>query len=138
MTEHNVGELLEAWRIWFGEIGDKVNEGLKNEFIGTVEVMRHFDKLSIRGGLLRVEEKIAAFSFGEALNEECVVIHTEKADTNLHGAYQMINQQFLENEWSNYKFVNREEDLGIEGLRKAKLSYNPICLVEKSEATLIN
>jgi len=138
VNSSNIDELMESWRVWFGAIGDMVNEGLKNEYIGTIEVLRHFDKLSIKGGILRAEGRIVAFSFGEALNSDTVVIHTEKADTTIHGAYQMINQQFLEHCWSGYKFVNREEDLGIEGLRKAKLSYNPVLLMEKNEAYLLS
>ena len=137
ITKENLDELLEMWKFWFGQNGDKVSEGLKNEYIGVVEVIRYFDSLSLKGGLLRIDGKIVAFSFGEELNSDTVVIHTEKADIEIHGAYQMINQQFLENEWSDYTYVNREEDLGIEGLRKAKNSYNPIYLVEKNEATLV-
>ncbi len=131
----NIIELIDRYKEWFGEISDTVSQGLKNEYIGIVEALKNFDSLSCKGGIIRVDGTIVAFSFGEAINDNMVVVHIEKADTSFHGAYQMINQQFIENEWSGYKYINREEDLGVEGLRRAKLSYQPCTLLEKYIAT---
>lgn len=136
LSLENQEELLEAWKLWFGRIADGANEGLKNEYIGIVETLKQFGKMSYKGGILRIKGKIVAFSLGERLNSDTVVVHIEKADTEYHGTYQAINQQFLANEWSHLKFVNREEDLGIEGLRRAKLSYQPCALVDKYNAIL--
>jgi hypothetical protein len=136
LSMENVDELLEAWKLWFGRIADEANEGLKNEYIGIVETLKHFGKMSYKGGILRVKGKIVAFTLGEQLNSDTVVVHIEKADTEYHGAYQAINQQFLVNEWSHLTYVNREEDLGIEGLRRAKLSYQPSHLIDKYNAIL--
>ncbi|MGP1449543.1 MAG: DUF2156 domain-containing protein [Wolinella sp.] len=138
LGHENVSELLEAWKLWFGRTVDEANDGLKNEYIGIVETLKHFNEMSYKGGILRVDGKIIAFTLGEQLNSDTVVIHIEKADTEYHGAYQAINQQFLAHEWSALKYVNREEDLGIEGLRRAKLSYQPCHLVDKYNATLIS
>jgi len=80
---------------------------------------------------LRVYGKVIAFTFGEALTDDTVVIHIEKADPDIDGAYQVINQQFLQHRWAHVTYVNREEDLGIEGLRQAKQSYHPVKMVEK-------
>jgi hypothetical protein len=63
-------------------------------------------------------------------------VHIEKAFSEVRGAYPLINQQFLEHEVADYKYVNREDDTGEEGLRKAKLSYKPVFMVEKGIATL--
>ena len=71
---------------------------------------------------------------GEQINEDTALIHLEKADTNFTGAYPAVNQLFIENYFSHTKFINREEDMGIEGLRKAKLSYRPAYLLEKFTA----
>ena len=60
-----------------------------------------------------------------------MVIHIEKANAAYHGLFQAINQQFLEHEWSGVRFVNREQDVGVPGLRQAKESYNPHHMVEK-------
>ena len=75
--------------------------------------------------------EVVAFTIGESLCEDTFVVHIEKAFANIQGAYPMINQQFVEHECMNYKYVNREEDTGAEGLRKAKLSYYPAFLEEK-------
>ena len=90
----------------------------------------------MKGGIIRIDDKIAAFSLGEQINSNSVVIHIEKANTFYDGIYQAINQQFLYNDWNDMEFVNREEDLGIAGLRHAKMTYNPIRFVEKFEATM--
>ncbi len=78
-----------------------------------------------------MDSKLEAFSIGENLNDNMAVIHIEKANPDIRGLYPYINQQFLVNEFSDIEFINREEDLGIEGLRKAKLSYHPSRFVEK-------
>ena len=83
------------------------------------------------GAVLKVQGEIVAMSFGEKLNDDTALIQIELADENYRGAYQAINKLFCENEWSTLKYVNREEDMGIEGLRRAKESYQPEFLVEK-------
>ncbi|MDE5591532.1 MAG: phosphatidylglycerol lysyltransferase domain-containing protein, partial [Helicobacter sp.] len=113
-----------------------IDEGLHNEYIGIIESLKVFESLSFQGGILRVDGKIIAFSFGEPLNKDTVVIHIEKANIEYQGAYQAINREFLANQWRNYTYVNREEDLGIEGLRKAKQSYQPLFLQKKFDAYL--
>lgn len=102
----------------------------------TTLMLEHFEELELRGGLICVDNEIAAFSIGEPLTEDTVIVHVEKAFTTIHGAYTIINQQFVEHEAEGYTYVNREEDMGIENLRKAKLSYHPDILLEKFNARL--
>lgn len=130
----NAMEVLEAYSAWF-ELGEKT-EGLKNEMLGIKATLQNFSALDMKGGIIRIDGKIAAFSLGEQINADSVVIHIEKGNTFYAGIYQAINQQFLKNEWAHLRFVNREEDLGIEGLRKAKMSYKPARFIEKSTAIL--
>ena len=78
-------------------------------------------ELGLVGGVLRRDGQIVAFSIGERLNSETFVVHFEKAYPDLQGAYPMINQQFVLHECEGYAYVNREEDTGDPGLRKAKL-----------------
>ena len=82
-------------------------------------------------------EKIVAFTVGEELCKDTFVVHIEKAFADVQGAYPMINQQFVEHECMDYTYVNREDDAGEEGLRKAKLSYRPAFLEEKGFVTRI-
>jgi hypothetical protein len=97
-------------------------------------INRAFDnyfELDFSGALIRVDDRTVAFTMGEKLNDETYCVHFEKAYASVRGAYPMINREFVKNVLSNYKFVNREEDAGVEGLRKAKLSYYPVVMLEK-------
>lgn len=85
---------------------------------------------NILGGALLVEKQIVAFTVAEKLDQETLVIHFEKGMNGYIGVYQAMNQLFLQ-EHSSFKTVNREQDLGSEGLRKAKLSYNPAGFLKK-------
>lgn len=107
-----------------------------NEFCVTRRAVMEFEQLGLKGGVLRDGERIVAFTIGEALNRQMFVVHIEKAFAEVQGAYPMINQQFLAHEATEFLYVNREEDTGAEGLRKAKLSYYPAFLQEKGEVVL--
>ena len=100
-----------------------------------VYAIRHRKELGIIGGALRVNGKIIALTLGERLTEDTFVVHFEKAFSDIQGAYPMINREFVRHELKDYKYVNREEDIGIPGLRKAKLSYYPEILLEKGTVT---
>lgn len=91
----------------------------------------NFAALGLCGGVLRVDGKLAGFSIGEPLNRNTFVTHIEKADISFQGAYTALTQAFTERFASGYEYINREEDLGLEGLRQAKLSYYPAYLLEK-------
>ena len=90
----------------------------------------NYERLCVKGGLLRTDGKIIAASVGEKYNGGAI-IHVEKAERSIRGAYTTINKLLLENEFSDCVYVNREEDMGIEGMRQAKMSYNPVFLLEK-------
>ncbi len=85
-------------------------------------------------GVNTTKYKVMAFTFGEQLNEDTAVIHVEKADPDVNGAYTAINQAFVANTWQDMTYINREEDMGIEGLRKAKESYRPVKMIKKFTA----
>jgi len=101
------------------------NPGLLNEEMAIRESLLHFDKLDCLGGVILVDDRVVAFSLGEPLNPDTVVIHLEKANPEFTGSYAVINQEFCQDAWSGYTYVNREQDLGEPGLRQAKLSYYP-------------
>ena len=94
----------------------------------------HYDELGLVGGVLYVDDRLVAFSYGSRVNHNTFVVHVEKADTDYEGAFAMINRQLVELLDGEIQWINREEDLGIEGLRKAKLSYHPDHLVDKRSA----
>lgn len=96
----------------------------------------HIDELHILGGALFVEGRMVAFTFGARINKDAFDVCVEKADTNYEGAYAVINNEFASHLPEDVVYINREEDLGLEGLRKAKLSYHPDLLLDKMTATL--
>ncbi|MEW6185592.1 MAG: phosphatidylglycerol lysyltransferase domain-containing protein [Thermodesulfobacteriota bacterium] len=107
------------------------SHSLINEHQAILEALTHFGLLSYKGGVIRVQGKVEAFTLGELLNPETVVIHIEKTNPELPGLNPLLQQQFLLHEWSHLPYVNREQDMGLEGLRKSKLSYHPEFLVDK-------
>lgn len=98
--------------------------------------LENFSYLQLQGGVIIVNGKVEAFTFGEKLNEDTAVVHVEKGNYDMKGIYPIINQDFCRHNWQNMQYINREEDLGIEGLRKAKESYFPVKMAEKYVVTL--
>lgn len=91
----------------------------------------NFEALGLCGGVLRVDGQLVGFSIGEPLNRDTFCTHIEKADIRYAGAYTALTQAFTEHFAADFRYINREEDLGIEGLRQAKQSYYPVKLLEK-------
>lgn len=117
--------------LWCDEKHCDLHSSLRAEARAINEVLENLEELDVTGGAILVNDRVQAFSLGEPLNDDTVVIHIEKASPDLHGAFQVINQQFLVHAWSGWEYVNREQDLGIPGLRQAKESYQPHHMVEK-------
>lgn len=115
-----------------------VDEKTKNlnpiEHDAMEKVFDNYALFNLVGGVIRIDGEIVAMSFGERLTEDTVLVQIEKAREDIRGAYPMICKLFLENEWADTTFVNREEDMGLEGLKKAKESYCPIFKTLKYQA----
>ncbi len=97
----------------------------------TLRLLNHMDDLGVTFGGIRIDGKLAAFSAGEAITEDMALIHMEYADTEIRGIFNAMNQQFVLHEWKDYTYINREEDMGLPGLRRAKEAYRPVRMVEK-------
>lgn len=131
LSEDLVDECIRINEEWCARRSCDLHKGLYCEKLANNEVLKNYLRLGYKGALIKVNGRYEAYTVGELLNEETAVIHIEKANDDIRGLYTIINQQFCENSWKNVTYVNREQDLGIEGLRKAKLSYNPVMLVNK-------
>ena len=131
LTEEHLAACLNLADRWceFKRCDEDLN--LIGEWEAVCLALRHYQELSLQGGVILIHGKVEAFSIGELLNKQTAVIHIEKANPEIGGLYSVINQQFCEHAWHEVQFINREQDLGEEGLRKAKLSYNPEHLEEK-------
>jgi hypothetical protein len=121
---------------WCTDRSCQSDEGLSHEMEAVLEMLVNFEHLGYEGGAIEVDGSIAAFTTGEALNPETFVVHVEKADAKLAGIYAVINNEFCRHAAGRFKYVNREQDLGIPGLRQAKLSYHPLRIVETFRAGL--
>ncbi len=114
------------------------HEGHASELCAEQHAMQrafeHFEELGLRGGCLYADGRLIAFTYGSAVNDHTFVTHVEKADTTYDGAFTAINKFFAEHLPEQFTLINREEDLGIEGLRHAKLSYHPVELLHKYTA----
>ncbi len=131
ISDENISDCIDIVEKWCRQRNYTESSSLIAERKANLDLLNNFNALKVKGALIKVDGKVEAFTVGEKLNSNTVVIHVEKANAEINGLYPLINQQFLANHWNDIEFVNREQDLGIEGLRKAKLSYNPISLVEK-------
>lgn len=134
ITDENLEECRRMHREWITFREDKWDNGVAEETDALHEAFDHYKEFGLVGGLIRKAGDIVAFSIGEPLNDDIMVVHFEKAYPDMQGAYPMINQQFVINECEKYKYINREEDTGDPGLRKAKLSYYPDILLKKYSA----
>ncbi len=97
----------------------------------TIAALTNLDRLSSKGGVVMIKGRVQALTLGEELNHETAVVHVEKANAEFAGLYQFIASEFLAHEFPDHAYTNREQDLGEPNLRKSKLSYNPIRMVEK-------
>ncbi len=131
LTTDSGEDCLQVAAVWCVNRDCDASDVLASEYRAIEDALQHFDVLGLRGGIIRLAGKPVAFSFGESLNSDTAVLHMEKADPSIQGLYAVINQECCRRAWNDVEFINREEDMGEEGLRKAKESYYPVRLVEK-------
>ncbi|NDV45790.1 DUF2156 domain-containing protein [Paludibacter sp. 221] len=132
-------ELMECSKMldeWENLNLTKAEKSLRYDYIATKIMLENVHTLQLCGGAVKVNGKIVAFTVGEKLTNDTFVIHVEKAYGEMNGAYTIINQQFAEHEAAEYTYINREEDMGLEYLRKAKESYYPDILLQERTLTL--
>ena len=138
ITEEIIPKCRDELNAWY-ELHKKENpddEFICYEQAAIHEIFDNFSDFKLKGGAILLGDKVVAFTFGEKLNSDTAVIHVEKADPEIRGAYTAINQNFVAAEWSEITYINREEDMGLEGLRQAKESYHPVKMIEKYFVTV--
>ncbi|WP_230982638.1 DUF2156 domain-containing protein [Flavonifractor plautii] len=143
ITPATLPECLEMDKEWYRRSlqreGDAEERDLGDEGIALRTAMEHYEELGLEGGLIRVYGEVVAFTIGDRLSADTYDVHFEKAYGELQGAYAMINREFAR--WvrarhPEIRYLNREDDMGVEGLRKAKQSYYPDLMVEKHTAVM--
>ncbi|MEG2295283.1 MAG: phosphatidylglycerol lysyltransferase domain-containing protein [Oscillospiraceae bacterium] len=144
VTKENLQECYAMNVAWCHANNCEDDDDKKSEQCAVKNCFEYFEALGLQGGMIKVDGNIVAFSFGEPLNSDTFIVHIEKAFSDIQGAYPIINQQFAVHNAVDFTYINREDDMGAEGLRKAKLSYYPenilikhnVCLKGCSEVTL--
>lgn len=130
----NAKNAEKCWKMseeWYRIQKANGNVGVLREQAVLRYALDHLGVLGLTGGVLYKEEEVVAFTIGEPFNEDTYHVHIEKAFSDVQGAYPMINQQYVLHEMQGYRYVNREEDEGVAGLRRAKESYMPAFMIEK-------
>lgn len=132
IDEKNLEECVQFTEGWCIEVGGcEGNKSLSSELCAVGRALTHFFELKLSGGLIRLDGKVVAYSIGEKLNSDTLIIHIEKASASIRGAYQAINREFAQRNASGLMYINREDDAGDLGLRQAKTSYYPAFMQEK-------
>lgn len=132
LSLNNLSDALEMADLWANQAEDGEDKvSLLAENAAMKKVLPFMERLKIKGGVIKVEGKVVAFCFGAPINKRVFDVQVEKALPEYKGAYAVINREFAKSLDSSYEYINREDDMGIEGLRKAKLSYQPKIMLEK-------
>ena len=130
ITMDNMMECLNFGERWCDEHMSE-DPSLLCEKYAIQEAFLSFEQLELRGGAIRFDGKIQAFSFGKKINEDTAVLHVEKARHDVRGLYTAITKEFAAHAWTDVKYLNREEDMGHPGLREAKMALHPEFMVKK-------
>lgn len=131
MTENDFDDCIEYAARSYAESGAYDERSKVCEQFAINTYFSHFNELGLMGGVLRQSGRVIGFTIGERINSDTLGIHIEKAEAAVQGAYAAVNNLFIKALGADFTYVNREEDLGIEGLRKAKRSYHPAFMIEK-------
>lgn len=129
--EQNLPECVEFVERWCEFRDCSKTESLAYEKTALLEMLKNYSYLGLSGGTIEIEGKICALALGEKLNKDTFVLHVLKSKAGITGLNQVMNQEFIAREASGYSFLNMEQDLGVEGLRKAKESYHPLKMINK-------
>ncbi len=136
ITEESLPLVRQFNREWAALADNKDDPGIQMEHEAIEMVFDHYTELPIEGGYITAGGRIVAYSFGSAINDRIFDTNVEKALYEVNGAYNIINREMARQVCAGYEMINREDDVGSEGLRKAKLSYNPIIIEPKYRAVL--
>lgn len=137
LTSEAVPQVRQFNREWASMPDNREDEGIQMEHEAIEMLFDHFDQLPLEGGYITAGGRIVAFSFGSAINERIFDTNVEKALYEVNGAYNIINREMARQVCGRYEMINREDDVDSEGLRKAKLSYNPVIIEPKYRATFV-
>ena len=130
ITPDNTADVKLCAEKWYKENADKEDKYLRCEKRGIHTILDNMELLNVKGGAIYADGGVVAFTLGSKISDDIFDIHIEKALPDYAEGYTVINREFARI-LTEYKYINREDDMGLEGLRKAKLSYKPAILLKK-------
>lgn len=136
IEDEDIDNVLQCLKKW--DFSRRIEESVVSEYIGIVYLLVHRHELNIKTGCIYINNKLEAFIIGSPLKHNTIQIHVEKANKDIRGLYVAIGKFFLEHNYEGYEFVNREEDMGLESLRKAKQALHPVKMLKKYTIILNN
>lgn len=134
ITQENLSAVREFHRRWTSE--REMDANLEEELAATEIELGNYARMGLDGLVLYAGGDIVAYSYGEPITNSTYCVHVEKALSSVRGAYPLINREFVRTYCRDYLYINREDDSGKKGLRKAKLSYAPVMILHKYEAEM--
>lgn len=129
IEEQDIDNVLECLKKW--NYSHQIEESTISEYIGIIYLLVHRHELNIKTGCIYINNQLEAFIIGSPLKHSTVQIHIEKANKDIRGLYAAICKFFLERNFDGYELVNREEDMGLESLRRSKQMLHPIKMINK-------
>lgn len=130
ITGKDSGEIERILDIWCMNHDCRPDDTSAHEKNAIMNLLNGNTNIEYKGGAIKINGNIEAFSIGGKITGDMAVVYFEKADTKFTGIYSMMNKLYVQNEWPDIKYINRQEDMGKPGLRKAKESYYPEFLVK--------
>jgi uncharacterized protein len=130
INEENMSEIqkfLKRWCLWKDCESDPLLENEKKAILFSIA---HYFELGLSGIIIRINEKIEAIAVYEEMNPDTAVVHYEKGSPDFDGIYKVVNNETANIIENDYKYINRESDMGLSGLRRAKMSYRPHHMIE--------
>jgi len=131
LREDNIQECLDFEEVWCSAKSCDSIKSLNDERQAFKEMLLNYSAFNLIGGVMKIKDRMAAVILAEPLSPRTLVLHIMKADPDIGGLYQTVLNEFLTRESLRYDYVNMEQDLGVPGLRKAKLSYQPARILMK-------
>lgn len=141
LTPEWIPACLEMLDDWMNKNSERLLPSIQEEYVSILRGFLSFKELGLFGGVLMADGKIVGFSVGSIISDDTCDIHFEKAYTDINGAYPMVCREMarmVRDRYPNIKYINREDDMGMESLRKSKLSYRPAYLLTKYTARYID
>ncbi len=141
LTRECIPACLQMLNEWTEENADRLDSGIVYEHEAIEKAFAHYEALQLEGGVLCADGKLVGFSFGEMTSADTFDVHVEKADAGMNGAYPMVCRELtrlVRGKHPELKYMNREDDMGLESLRTSKLSYKPLYLLKKYAAVWID